>query len=460
MDESDSFHFFSLLLDTLTPAGQVSLLTYALEMGVLIVLLAASGLVSGSEVAFFSIPDNELEACRESKSRRDQRLASLCDDKNTLLATILVLNNLINVAIVVLSTYITWQLYGREEQGWAVAVLTFLVTTAIVFFGEVVPKVFAQERSLSFARFTTTGLFFSQKILRPLTFFLTAIGGWIRHRFSSPRNIPSITINQLNQVLEMTLEQTGQEPETQQILRGILNFGNTNARQIMQPRPDIIAADEADNFSELLELVTQHGYSRIPTYRESIDNITGILYVKDLLNHLNEPPEFAWNALIRRGGYLIHVSDNMRINNLFRLFQEQKVHMAIVTDEYAATRGLITLEDVIEEIVGDIEDEFDEGPEKNTLYRKLDEQSYLFDAKISIHDFSKLMEIPADYFDNVKGESESLGGLLLELFQKIPKVGEQRDYREFSFSIRSTDKRRIRLIKVVRQASQSAEEGT
>lgn len=453
MDESDSFHFISVLSDIITPLGEVSLLTYLSEVIVLILLLGASGLVSGSEVAFFSIGDSELDDCRNSKSPRDRRLAQLCDDKNTLLATILVLNNLINVAIVVLSTYVSWQLYGREEEGWAVVVLTLVVTTAIVFFGEVVPKVFAQERSMAFARFTTNGIFLAQRLLRPLTFTLTYIGKSIEDRFSNSakeRNLPSLTLSELNRVLEQTMEQEVPEPETKKILRGILNFGNTTVRQIMKPRPDIIAAEENMPFPELIEMIEDNGFSRIPVYRETLDKITGILYVKDLLNHLHKGTQFDWTGLIRRGSYLMYVSDSMKINSVFRLFQENHVHMAVVTDEYAATRGIITLEDVIEEIVGDIEDEFDEVAEKERMFRKLGDQSYLFNAKISIHDMCKIMELRLDYFDEKKGESESLGGLLLELFLKFPDTGARITYRDYRFKVKSSDHRRIKLVKVER----------
>ncbi|MGF1532268.1 MAG: gliding motility-associated protein GldE [Bernardetiaceae bacterium] len=453
MDESESFSLLFTLLDSFLPTGNFNITHYLTELLILVILLGASGLISGSEVAFFSISESELEQCQQSKNPRDRRLARLCKDKNTLLATVLVLNNLVNVAIVVISSYLTWQIYGKDNDGWAVVLLTILVTTAIVFFGEVVPKVFAQERSLAFARFTSSGIFVMQKLLLPLTFFLTTIGTWIQQRFARP-NIPYITLHQLNRVLEMTMAQEVSEPETQHILRGVINFSSTTARQIMQSRPDIIAADENISFPELIQLITQHGYSRIPTYQKSLDEIKGILYVKDLLNHLDESPDYHWQRLIRRSGYLLHISENLKINQLFRMFQERHLHMAVVTDEYGATRGLITLEDVIEEIVGDIEDEFDEPDEKDERYQKLDTHRYRFSAKVSIHDLCKILDLNPDYFEEVQGESDSLGGLLLELFMKMPVVGEQVGFGMFRFTVEQTDNRRIKSVLIERKPQQ------
>ncbi|MEM6298892.1 MAG: gliding motility-associated protein GldE [Bacteroidota bacterium] len=448
MDESEPYHSVFLLLT------QVDITTYLLELLILILLLAASGLVSGSEVAFFSISETEIDECKTSKSIAERRLAYLCRDKNTLLATILVLNNLVNVAIVVLSTYVTWQLYGRDAEGWAVVSLTVFVTTAIVFFGEVVPKVFAQERSRAFAKFTANGIFIAQKLLIPLTFFLTRIGSWIRRKFSSDYIIPSITLNQFSKVLERTLEQEVEEPSTQEILRSIVNFGSTTVKQLMRPRPDIFAIEEKTEFAELIELVKDQGYSRIPIYRETLDDILGIFYVKDLLEHLKPEDgvnsvDFAWQTLIRSDDNVLWVSENVRANALFKKFKENQVHMAIVIDEYGGTQGLVTLEDVIEEIVGEIEDEFDEVTKDDILITPIENDCHLVDGKISLHDLCKHFNLDQDYFDADKGNAESLGGLLFELFEEMPSVSEYKDYRDFRFEVTEADEKRIAQVMVM-----------
>ncbi|MEL6536322.1 MAG: gliding motility-associated protein GldE [Bacteroidota bacterium] len=412
----------------------------------LLVLLVASALVSGSEVAFFSLKKDDLD--NQSSQPSVARVHWLLRKPQRLLATILILNNFINVAIVTLSTFLTWILTGTESaSGWAAVVLVFATTFAIVFFGEVVPKVFATQYNVRFAKLMSQPLMIANQIFRPLSWVLMSLSQIIEKRIE--RKGYEISVNELQQAVELTAEGEASEEE-KDILKGIVNFGTITVKQIMRSRMDIVAFDVEWDFHELMDKVNKNGYSRIPVFEETIDHLEGILYIKDLLPHLDHEEDFQWQSLLRPTYF---VPENKKIDSLLRDFQEKRVHMAIVVDEYGGTSGLITLEDIIEEIVGEINDEFDE---EDIAYNRLDENTFVFEGKTSLNDFAKVVNIDPNTFDEVKGDSESLGGLLLELNSKLPRSGEKITYQQFVFTVVAVDLKRIKKIRVFINRSQVA----
>jgi putative hemolysin len=314
------------------------------------------------------------------------------------------------------------------------------ITVMIIFFGEIVPKVYANHNNLSFARMTAPMLTFADKILRPISWFLMALSNIIESRIQKKGY--NLSVDQINQALEITADKEVSDEE-KGILKGIVNFSTLSVRQIMKSRIDITALDVDTDFHDLMDKVNKTGYSRIPVYAETVDKIEGILYIKDLLPHLDKKEEFKWQTLLRPGFF---VPESKKIDDLFRDFQEKQVHMAIIVDEYGGTSGLITLEDVIEEIVGEINDEFDE--ENEIAYNKLDANTYIFEGKTSLNDFCKITGVDSDVFEKVKRESESLGGLLLELNTKLPPAGEKITFQQFLFTVVAVDQRRIKRVRV------------
>lgn len=389
-------------------------------------------------MAFFSLSPDNVE---KEDDKRNNKIVKLLRQPQQLLATILILNNLVNVLIVTLSTYATWQIVGNKTAGGiALLILTIVVTVLIIFFGEIVPKVFASHNSLNFARFTTPFIFFFNHFLRPVSWLLMSISNVIEKRIE--RKGYNLSVDELNQALEITAEETTTEEE-KGILKGIVNFGTLSVKQVMKSRMDITAIDIETDFHELMDQVNKTGFSRIPIYNETIDKIEGILYIKDLLPHLHKDEDFKWQTLLREGYF---VPESKKIDDLLKDFQEMHVHMALVVDEYGGTEGLITMEDIIEEIVGEITDEFDE--DDDVFYRKIDSNTYVFEGKTSLNDVCKILQIDQSIFDAVKGESESLGGLLLEINQKLPNAGEKIKFEHFLFTIVAVDQKRIKRVRV------------
>lgn len=410
----------------------------------MIVLLFLSGMVSGSEVAFFSLDANQISQFKHSKDPTESLIYNLIKNPRRLLANILILNNLINVTIVTLSTFLTWQMFGAEaDEGAVVAILTLVVTIAIIFFGEVLPKVYANQNNLAFARRTSLMLSFAQFFLLPLTNLLMSFSHIIEKRIEKKGY--TISVGELNQTLEITTNKEATEEE-KDILKGIVNFGTLSVKQIMKSRLDITAFDIELDFHELMDKINKTGYSRIPIYKETIDKIEGILYIKDLLPFIDKDENFQWQKLLRQGYY---VPESKKIDDLLKDFQEKRVHMAIVVDEYGGTSGLITMEDIIEEIVGEINDEFDED---EIAYNKLDENTFVFEGKTTLNDFCKIIGEDPTIFENVKGESESLGGLILEINNKLPRAGDKIRYDRFLFTVVAVDNKRIKRIRVLIQA--------
>ncbi|MEP0367875.1 MAG: gliding motility-associated protein GldE [Cyclobacteriaceae bacterium] len=408
----------------------------------ILVLLFLSGLISGSEVAFFSLSHQQVQQVRASDNKKDKFISLLVSDPKRLLANILILNNLINIFIITISTFATWRLVGSKDAGGIVIVaLTATITILIIFFGEIVPKVYANHNNLSFARFSAPLLNFSGKILRPVAWLLMSISNVIESRIEKKGY--NLSVDEINHALEITADKEEVTAEEKDMLKGIVNFSTLSVKQVMKSRIDVIAVDVESDFHELMDVVNKTGFSRIPVYEETVDKIEGVLYIKDLLPHLHKDEDFNWQSLLRPGFF---IPESKKIDGLLKDFQEKQVHMAIVIDEYGGTSGLITLEDVIEEIVGEINDEFDD--ERDVAFNKLDNNTFVFEGKTSLNDFCKITNIDLSVFDNVKGDSESLGGLLLEMHTKLPNAGEKVRYGSFVFTVVAVDQKRIKRVRV------------
>ncbi len=406
----------------------------------LIILLVSSALASGSEVAFFSLSNEEIVSTQEIDPKRGKQVADLLANPKKLLSTILILNNMINIAIVTLTTFASWSLFEMNATGIMVILIqTVGVTFAIVFFGEIVPKVYANQSRIPFALALAPTLSLFSSILQPLSWFLMSFSNLIEKRVEQKGY--SLSVNELNQALELTTEDTPEEEKD--ILRGILNFGTLTVKQVMRSRMDITAIDVEMDFHELMDKINKSGYSRIPVYEETIDNILGVLYIKDLLPFIEKDEDFAWKDLIRKSFF---VPETKKVDSLLKDFQKMRVHMAIVVDEYGGTSGLVTLEDLIEEIIGEINDEFDDT--NDIFFQEIDGDTFIFEGKVSLNDFCKKLELDSQIFEDVKGESESLGGLLLELNSKLPKNGTKIQFEDFEFTVLAVDARKIKKVKV------------
>lgn len=406
----------------------------------LVLLLLFSALTSASEVAFFSLTSDDLVRFKAQDDSRLHQIVAMRQRPQRLLATILILNNFINVAIVMLSTFITWELLGSNQiQGLVVGALSLLVTFLIVFFGEVTPKVYATQNAEKVATSTLFLLRGAEWFFYPFSSLLMQIGNFVEDRIE--RKGYAITQDSIKHAVEITTSSTTNEDE-KAIYDRIITFGNLTVRQVMRSRLEMEGFEIEGDFHELMNRINKLGYSRLPIYRETIDKIEGVLYIKNLLPFTQEGENFEWQKFIKPA---LFIPENKKIDDLLKDFQLKRIHMAIVVDEYGGTSGLVTLEDIIEEIVGDINDEFDEEKEK---YVKLNENTYIFEANISLNDFCKIVEVPIGLFETVKGESESLAGLLLEINSNLPRLGEVIDFQQFKFSIVAVDKKRIKKVKV------------
>lgn len=404
-----------------------------------IILLLLSALVSGAEAAFFSLQPKALEKLTNSTSPAEKRIVMLLQNPRQLLTHLLIINNTINVSIITLFAYIAWLLFGSLSIIELVGCLLF-TTFFIVLFGEVLPKVYAHKRPLTIALRALPFLTIIHPLVQPFAKLLIAIGTRIETRYAA-RSYNN-AMKDLKHSLDLALRKEDSSPEERRILRGVVNFGSITVRQIMRPRVDIIAFKATLTLPALLPEIMKWGYSRVPVYSETTDKIEGILYVKDLLPHIDKGPEFEWQKLLRSPFF---VPDSKRIADLFEDFKSKHVHMAIVLNEYGATAGLLTLEDIVEEIVGEINDEFDDD---DIIYSQLDKNTFIFDGKTSLHDFCKITEVPFDSFNEVKGENETVAGLMLSLFSRIPKVGEIINYGCYHFTIESADSKRVKRVKI------------
>ena len=410
-----------------------------LQGGLLLFLLVFSAIISGSEVAFFSLSQTEIKNYAKEKNKRLPNAVNLLKSPDKLLANILIVNNLINVAIITLSAYFTWSSFGKSA--YVFFILTFVVTAVIIFCGEIIPKVYASKNKKLFIKTSSLVLIPSNVIFKPLILMLIKISQAFKN---NKRELLESSKEELNKAMSLTIDKSTSKEE-KDILKGIINFGSIKVKEIMKSRVDIVAFEIDESFEKISELINKSGYSRIPVFKETIDNIEGVLYVKDLLPHLNDK-NFDWTKKIRPAFF---VPENKNIDVLFKDFQEKRVHLSLVIDEYGGVSGLVTLEDIIEEIVGDIKDEFDF--EEDFYYKKIDSNTFLFDGKTSLNDLCKVLNIHKDFFDASKGESESLGGLILELNSKIPSVGDKIKFDNFIFTIMSVDNKRIKRVRVFKK---------
>lgn len=415
-----------------------------------ITLLICSALISGSEVSFFSLTQKELDEIDKEESSKAKKAMALILKPKKLLANILVANNAINILIVLLFSALgdvffkelTYKLnlyFFSLDLRFFVEVI--LITFVILIFGEVLPKVYANRNAKKFALFMSPVLVVLSKFFGVISFPLIGLSNFIERYLSNSKS--NFSVEDLSQALELTSEKET-TVEQKNILEGIVKFGNTETVQIMNPRIDISAISKKASFKEVLENISKKGYSRNPVYDENIDEIVGVLYAKDLLPHLHKK-NFDWTALLREPYF---VPENKKLDDLLIDFQERKNHLAIVVDEYGGTSGLVTLEDVIEEIVGEISDEFDED---DLSYSKIDDKNYVFDGKINLKDFCKVIDIDEVSFEKDKGESETLAGLILEVSGKFPRKFEKINYQNLVFTIEAIEKKRIKQIKVAIQ---------
>ena len=409
---------------------------------VLILLLLVSALISGSETSFFSLSGMQLEEIDQMDDRKSQRIIELLKKPKQLLATILIANNFVNVAIVILSAFITGMIFHFQNSpilGFTVEVV--LVTFILLLLGEITPKVYANQYNIQFALKVANPIYYIHQSLKPLSKILAFSTSIVDRRITKKGH--DISKSELDKAIELTTGDSTTEDE-KNMLKGIVKFADMETSEIMKARVDVSAIDIEDSYDVIIKDVIQSGFSRVPVYEESLDDIKGILYVKDLLPHLNTSEEFQWQKLIRPAFF---VPENKKVNELLQEFRQKKIHLAIVVDEYGGTSGIITLEDILEEIVGEINDEFDEI-DSDIEFEKLDEHTYIFGAKTSLIDFAKVLNIDADIFDEVEGDYDSLAGLLLELHGNIPKKGTIVSHKNYTFEVVSLDYKRIKKIKV------------
>ncbi|MCB0563387.1 MAG: gliding motility-associated protein GldE [Phaeodactylibacter sp.] len=435
-------------------------------LGILL-LLACSALISGSEVAFFSLTPNDFDRLEQENGPSSQRILALKDKPRRLLATILISNNFINIAIVILSEFVLmkniphdtferwasfitslWGQPGPERIEYWAWLVSFLITVVgvtflLVLFGEVAPKVYAKINNLRLAKFMARPITFLLKVLGPLNNALVNTTRIIERKLANTATVGGLASREdIDEAIELTVSQEKDAGQDVDILKSIVKFGEVTVKQIMSSRVDVVAVDFRIDYQELLQVVRESGYSRIPVYENDFDNVTGILYVKDLLGHLNEGRDFEWQELIRTDVY--YVPEAKKINDLLKEFQQEHLHLAVVVDEYGGSSGIVTLEDIMEEIIGEIKDEFDD--ELEVVFKKIDDFNYLFEGKTLLNDVCRIVGIDTNTFDEAKGEADSLAGLLLELTGFIPKVDAEIPYNQFRFKIVSVNRRRIEQI--------------
>ena len=404
------------------------------------ILLLFSGFASGSEIAFFSLSPNDINELEESSSEKDKRILELREDSERTLATILIANNVINVTIIMLCNYFFTNVVDFGSAVWLqFLVITILLTFLLLLFGEIMPKVYCGQHALKMCRLFCDSIFFLRKLFRPLANILLRSGALAGKVVQTENHV--LSVDDLEQALELTDEEDLKEEKN--MLEGIVRFGDETAKEVMTSRQDIVDLDFKSKFHEVIQCVVDNNYSRIPVYQDSIDNIRGILYIKDLLPHLSKSDTFRWQSLIRPPYF---VPETKKIDDLLREFQENKVHIAIVVDEFGGTSGLITMEDILEEIVGEINDEYDE---EEKPYVRINANTYVFEGKTLLSDFFKILDLDDETFEEVVGDADSLAGLLLEIKGDFPELHERIDFQNYTFEVTELDEHRISKIKVV-----------
>lgn len=425
-----SFLFFGLTIDFL----------FFIQIFAVCVLLFFSGIFSGSEVAVFSLKINHLEEIKSISQEKYQKITLLLSDSKKLLATILILNNFVNIGLILIFTFINKTLFNNLELEWQKFLIdVVLITSILLVFGEVLPKIYASNNNVKFSLWSCNFIYFLNKALYFANTPMKKIVNIIEKNFD--RKSSNISVDDLSQALELSDKNNATEDE-HKILQGIVTFGNTEASEVMTPRIDVFALTIDTPFETVIKEINEKGFSRIPVYDESIDKIKGVLYAKDLIAHINKK-DFDWTSLIREPFF---VPENIKLDNLLSIFKTQKNHLAIVADEYGGTSGIITLEDIIEEIVGDIQDEFDDF---SVNYSQIDDKTFIFEGKTNLKDFCKVIDIDEEFLEKNKGEAETLAGLILESIGMFPKINQTINFGKMSLKVEALEKKRIKQVKVM-----------
>lgn len=431
----------------------------------LFILIISSALISGSEIAYFSLLPDQLNELKHDSSASSNKILKLKTNPSKLLATILISNNFVNIALVLVSDFLIKKTLGKEILNlWGTKLKDFSifnsfeistlsgainftiavigVTTILVLFGEVMPKIYANMNNLKLARFMATPLSFLMILFNPLSTILVKWTNSFEAKLIKNKSNSNTDKNDIEDALDVTLQSDGQEVD---ILKSIIKFSDVSVKQIMKPRNDVIAIDEKLNYKEILKIVRKSGYSRIPVYNEDFDDLTGILYAKDLISFLEKDDNFNWQAIVRKNIY--YIPESKKINEVLKDFQRLKLHIGIIVDEYGGSAGIVTMEDIMEEILGEIFDEFDE--EQVAEYQLLNDNTYIFEGKTMLIDFVKTFDEDVSIFDDIKGEADSMAGLILEIAGELPKKGYEVKMNKFNFIVEEVTKRRIQKIKVI-----------
>lgn len=434
---------FASLSDTLSGVHLMPpLLGVVVAFVLTIILLFLSGFASGSEIAFFSLSPTDVSQLDGEHNDKDKKIEILREDSERTLATILITNNFVNVTIIMLCNYIFTHTVDFGNALWLEFIcITILLTFLLLLFGEIMPKVYARQSSLRFCRYSASGILFLRKLFWPISNILLRSGILAEKIIQQENHV--LSVNELEQALELTNKEDIKEEES--MLQGIIRFSDESAKEIMTSRQDVVDLDIRSSFADVLACIVENNYSRIPVYQDSIDNIRGVLYIKDLLPHLGKPSNFRWQSLIRPPYF---VPETKKIDDLLREFQDNKVHIAIVVDEFGGTSGIVTLEDILEEIVGEINDEYDEDEK---LFTRIGKNIFVFEGKTLLSDFCKIMKIDDNYFDEVEGDADTVAGLLLEIKGDFPKPHEKLSFGKFHFEVLKTEERRLAKIKVLVQ---------
>lgn len=413
-------------------------------------LLIASGFASGSEIAVFSLSPGDLDELGEHRTERDRNVMLLRDDSERTLATILITNNLANVTIIMLCNYFFGHLIDFGTAYWLQFIcITVILTFVLLLFGEIMPKIYCSQNPLRFCRIAVNGILFCRRVFYPFATILIRSGVLASKVVQQENHV--LSVDDLEQALELTDKEELKDEKN--LLEGIVRFGDETAKEIMTSRQDVVDLDFKSSFPNVLKCIVDNNYSRIPVYQDSIDNIRGILYIKDLLPHLGKPASFRWQSLIRPPYF---VPETKKIDDLLRDFQENKVHIAVVVDEFGGTSGIVTLEDILEEIVGEINDEYDE---EERSYVRVNSNTFIFEGKTLQGDFCRILNVDDDVFSGIEGDADTLAGLLLEIKGEFPKLHERICYQNFVFEIMEMDERRISKIKVIVREQSSEAEG-
>ena len=402
-----------------------------------VMLLLASGFASASEIAFFSLSPSDLNDIEEDNHPSDQKIRSLLDNSESLLATVLITNNFVNVTIIMLCNFFFMKVFEFHSPIAEFLILTVILTFLLLLFGEIMPKIYSTQKTLKFCRFAAPGIYVLRSVFKPFSYMLVRSTSFLNRFFARKKR--NISVDELSQALELT--DKAELTEENNILEGIIRFGGETAKEVMTSRLDIVDLDIRAPFKEVMQCIIDNAYSRIPVYADSQDNIKGVLYIKDLLPHVTKGENFRWQSLLRPAYF---VPETKMIDDLLRDFQTNKIHIAIVVDEFGGTSGIVTMEDIIEEIVGEIHDEYDD--EEHT-FTAIDDHTWIFEAKTALSDFYRITKVNEEDFDKISGEADTLAGLLLEIKGEFPVLNEIVEYSHYKFEVLEMDSRRILKLK-------------